>query len=60
MDRAVRRPPPAPHPLTPLRDAGFQIGRREVLVLLNSEYDPNTYSVANGKIMADFAVGWAA
>ena len=39
-----------------LRDAGFQIGRREVLVLLNSEYDPNSYSVANGEIMGDFAV----
>ena len=39
-----------------LRDAGFHIDRRDVLVLLNPEYDPNTYSVANGEIMADFAV----
>jgi arsenite methyltransferase len=39
-----------------LRDAGFQVDRRDVLVLLNPEYDPNTYSVANGEIMADFAV----
>jgi hypothetical protein len=28
----------------------------DVLVLFNPEYDPNTYSVANGQIMADFAV----
>ncbi|HEV8650706.1 MAG TPA: methyltransferase domain-containing protein [Actinomycetes bacterium] len=39
-----------------LRDAGFQVDHPEVLVLLNPEYDPNTYSVANGEIMADFAV----
>jgi arsenite methyltransferase len=39
-----------------LRDAGFQVDRRDVLVLLNPEYDPNTYSIANGEIMADFAV----
>jgi len=39
-----------------LRDAGFQVDRRDVLVLLNPEYDPNTYSVANGEIMTDFAV----
>jgi arsenite methyltransferase len=39
-----------------LQDAGFQVERREVLVLFNPEYDPNTYSVANGQIMADFAV----
>jgi SAM-dependent methyltransferase len=39
-----------------LRDAGFQVDRRDVLVLLNPEYDPNAYSVANGEIMADFAV----
>jgi len=30
--------------------------RREVLVLFNPEYDPDTFSVANGEIMADFAV----
>ena len=39
-----------------LRDAGFQVERPEVLVLLNPEYDANTYSVANGEIMADYAV----
>jgi hypothetical protein len=35
---------------------GAWVDRRDVLVLLNPEYDPNTYSVANGEIMADFAV----
>jgi SAM-dependent methyltransferase len=39
-----------------LQDAGFQVERREVLVLFNPEYDPDTYSIANGQIMADFAV----
>jgi pimeloyl-ACP methyl ester carboxylesterase len=39
-----------------LEGAGFQVERREVLVLFNPEYDPDTYSVANGQIMADFAV----
>jgi arsenite methyltransferase len=39
-----------------LQDAGFQIDRRQVLVLFNPEYDPNTFSVTNGQIMADFAV----
>ena len=39
-----------------LQDAGFQVDRRQVLVLFNPEYDPNTFSVANGRIMADFAV----
>jgi arsenite methyltransferase len=39
-----------------LQGAGFQVERREVLVLFNPEYDPDTYSVANGQIMADFAV----
>lgn len=39
-----------------LQDAGFRVDRRQVLVLFNPEYDPNTYSVANGQIMADFAV----
>jgi arsenite methyltransferase len=29
---------------------------RDVLVLFNPEYDPDTFSVANGEIMADFAV----
>jgi hypothetical protein len=40
---------------------GVQVDRErpgtQVLVLLNPEYDPNTYSVANGEIMADFVVG---
>jgi arsenite methyltransferase len=39
-----------------LQGAGFQVERRDVLVLFNPEYDPDTYSVANGQIMADFAV----
>jgi arsenite methyltransferase len=39
-----------------LRAAGFQVNKPEVLVLLNPEYDPDTYSVGNGEIMADFAV----
>jgi arsenite methyltransferase len=39
-----------------LRAAGFQVERPEALVLLNPEYDANTYSVANGEIMADYAV----
>ncbi len=29
---------------------------RDVLVLFNPEYDPDTFSVANGEIMADVAV----
>jgi arsenite methyltransferase len=40
-----------------LRDVGFQVDRREVLVLFNPKYDADTYSVANGEIMADYAVG---
>jgi arsenite methyltransferase len=39
-----------------LQGAGFLVERREVLVLFNPEYDPDTYSIANGQIMADFAV----
>jgi ubiquinone/menaquinone biosynthesis C-methylase UbiE len=39
-----------------LQRAGFRVERREVLVLFNPEYDPDTYSVANGHIMADFVV----
>jgi arsenite methyltransferase len=39
-----------------LEAAGFHVERRDVLVLFNPEYDPDTYSVANGQIMADFAV----
>jgi arsenite methyltransferase len=49
--------PHLPRSLTwQLQGAGFQVERREVLVLFNPEYDPDTYSVANGQIMADFAV----
>ena len=39
-----------------LRAAGFRLDHLEVLVLLNPEYNPNTYSVANSEIMTDFAV----
>jgi arsenite methyltransferase len=39
-----------------LRAAGFQVNHPQVLVLLNPDYGPDTYSVANGEIMADFAV----
>jgi len=39
-----------------LQEAGLQVRHREVLVLFNPEYDPDTFSVANGEIMADFAV----
>ncbi len=37
-----------------LRAAGFQVLGREVFVVFNPEYDPNTYSLANADIMADF------
>jgi len=40
-----------------LRAAGFAITRRAVLVLFNPEYDPDTYSVTNSEIIADFVVG---
>jgi ubiquinone/menaquinone biosynthesis C-methylase UbiE len=40
-----------------LRDAGFHIRQRQTLVLLNPEYDPDTYSVTNASIMADFVIG---
>jgi arsenite methyltransferase len=40
-----------------LRDAGFHIRRRDALALLNPEYDPNTYSVTNASIIADFVAG---
>lgn len=39
-----------------LRSAGFDVQPVEVLVLLNTEHDSNTYSIANGEIMADYAV----
>jgi SAM-dependent methyltransferase len=49
--------PHLPRTLTrQLQDAGLGVRHREVLVLFNPEYDPNTFSVANGEIMADFAV----
>ena len=49
--------PHLPRTLTrQLQDAGLQVRHRDVLVLFNPEYDPDTFSVANGEIMADFAV----
>jgi arsenite methyltransferase len=39
-----------------LQEAGLQVRHRDVLVLFNPEFDPDTFSVANGEIMADFAV----
>jgi ubiquinone/menaquinone biosynthesis C-methylase UbiE len=39
-----------------LQDAGLEVRHRDVLVLFNPEYDPDTFSVANGELMADFAV----
>jgi arsenite methyltransferase len=40
-----------------LRDVGFEVHHRDVLVLFNPEYNPDTYSLTNGQIMADFVVG---
>jgi SAM-dependent methyltransferase len=40
-----------------LADAGFDVQRRDVLVLLNPDYDPHTYSAANVRTLADFATG---
>jgi arsenite methyltransferase len=40
-----------------LRAAGLQVRRREVLVLFNPDYDPETYSVTNGEIMAEYVTG---
>jgi arsenite methyltransferase len=40
-----------------LRDVGFEVRHRDVLVLFNPEYSPDTYSLANGQIVADFVVG---
>jgi len=40
-----------------LQDAGFEVGSRDVLVLFNPEYDPETYSVSNGRIVAGFVIG---
>jgi hypothetical protein len=42
-----------------LRAAGFEITAREVLILFNPEFDPDTYSVTNGQIMADFVTDHA-
>jgi arsenite methyltransferase len=56
LDEAVRRPAPSPHALSAAPEAGLQVRHRAVLVLFNPEYDPDTFSVANGEIMADFAV----
>jgi len=48
--------PYLPRTLAPrLRAAGFEVTGHDVLVILNREHDPNTYSVANGQIMAGFA-----
>jgi arsenite methyltransferase len=40
-----------------LADAGFEVRRRDVLVLFNPDYDPDTYSLANARILADFVTG---
>ena len=49
--------PHLPRTLTQqLQNAGLQVRHRDVLVLFNPEYDPDTFSVANGEIMVDFAV----
>lgn len=40
-----------------LRDVGFQIRSREVLVVYNPEYAPNTFSARQIEAMSDFAVG---
>lgn len=37
-----------------LRRAGFQVHGCDTLVLLNDTYDPNTYSLTNSDIMAEF------
>src|SRR5215217_573804 len=39
-----------------LRAVGFKVNQPQVLVLLNVDYSRDTYSIANGEIMADFAV----
>ncbi|HEY3954622.1 MAG TPA: methyltransferase domain-containing protein [Streptosporangiaceae bacterium] len=40
-----------------LTDAGFDVQRRDVLVLFNPDYDANTYSLTNARILADFVTG---
>jgi arsenite methyltransferase len=48
--------PHLPRTLAPrLRAAGFEVTGCDVLVVLNTEYDLNTYSVSNGRIVAGFA-----
>jgi arsenite methyltransferase len=39
-----------------LQDAGLHVRHRDVLVLFNPEHDPDTFSVRNGEIMADYAI----
>lgn len=40
-----------------LTDAGFELESRDALVLLDAEYDVNTYSLTNLPLIAGFAVG---
>jgi hypothetical protein len=40
-----------------LADTGFEVQRPEVHVLFNPGYDPDTYSLANARILADFVPG---
>jgi arsenite methyltransferase len=40
-----------------LRDAGFRIRGRQVLALLNAEYDPNSYSVVNIETIGAYVTG---
>ncbi len=40
-----------------LHDAGFRVHHRDVVVVFNPDYDPNTYSLRNAQIMAEFVVG---
>jgi arsenite methyltransferase len=48
--------PHLPRTLAPrLRAAGFEVTGPDVLVIVNTEYDDDTYSVSNAEIMASFA-----
>jgi ubiquinone/menaquinone biosynthesis C-methylase UbiE len=50
--------PHLPRTLTrQLTDAGLHVQRRDTLVILNPDYDPNTYSLANARILADYVTG---
>lgn len=40
-----------------LTDTGFEVTSRTALVLLNPDYKPDTYSLANAAILADFVIG---